>query len=95
MQESLKAALLSLPKKDESDSQLPEVAALRPLKLLTQILELNLTPKAFGCEIGLTLEPKDMVDLTKNVVADVAAILHSVKQEEYQCLVCRIFDQIS
>lgn len=38
---------LSLPKKDDSDSQLTELLALRPLKLLRQVFEFNLMLAAF------------------------------------------------
>lgn len=65
--------MLSLPKNDDCDSQLTDVAALRPLKLLRYVFWFNLMLKALDC-VEPTLGPADAVDPMEKLVADIAAI---------------------
>ena len=65
-----------MPRKENSDSQFTDVAALRPLKLASEFWEVNLTAKGFVCGSGLPLLPKKTVDPIDKEVADVVAISH-------------------
>lgn len=64
-----------LPRKDESDSQLTDPAALRPAKLVTKVWEL-LKAHGFGCEAELILGPREAAVPIERVAADVAAIFN-------------------
>jgi hypothetical protein len=64
-----------LPKKDDSDSHVTNVAALRPLNVASELWELNLTDESFDCGSWLALVLKEKADPTEKVAADAAAIL--------------------
>lgn len=73
-------ALLCFPRKDASDSQRRDEAALRPQKLLRVSCELILKLADFDWENELSLVLSDAFAPIDNIVADVAAISDSVKE---------------
>lgn len=76
--------MVSLPKKEVSDSQARDVVALRPLKeLLRGFWELNLKAQGFDCGNETALWPREqVVPMEKVAAADVAAISQTLEDAE-------------
>lgn len=75
--------MVSLPKKEVSDSQARDVVALRPLKeLLRGFWELNLKAQGFDCGNETALWPREqVVPMEKVAAADVEAISQTLRHK--------------